>query len=89
MNDKNLEEPSRYVDPLKHCHYLIDTDYKYYYGRDIPYSRDLDNWSIVHSLKYLDHQNSHTLFRAFYVPIFYETKCHFIDYNILRNLNLF
>ena len=82
FNDQNLEEVSRYVD-IKKCDFLIDSDFEQYQGRDVPYSRQPNEWSIVSSRRFLDATNSHSIFRAFYVPFLTEKYCRFINYNLL------
>ncbi|CAG2178239.1 unnamed protein product, partial [Oppiella nova] len=87
MNDLNLEEPSRYVN-VSECHFLIDTDTADANGYELQFSRDTENWESIQSLPFLDTKNSPTLFRAFYVPFITESKCNFVDYNLLRNKRL-
>jgi len=87
MNDLNLEEPSRYIN-VSECHFLIDTDTNEANDRELQYSRDPDNWERVQSYPFLDAKNSPTLFRAFYVPFITESKCNYVDYNLLRNKHL-
>lgn len=82
MNDQNKEEPSRYV-PLTACDLLIDSDYSEEHGRDLPYSKDTQHWSIVGTLPFLDSHRSSSLFRAFYVPIFSDKYVTYIGYNLL------
>lgn len=87
MNDLNLEESSRYIN-VSQCHFLVDTDTDQYHPREPQYSRDTDNWEIIQSNPFLDSQNSPTLFRAFYVPFVTESRCHYVNYNLLKNKRL-
>lgn len=87
MNDLNIEEPSRYVN-VSECHFLIDTDTDETNGYEVAFSRDAANWEAIQSLPFLDAKNSPTLFRAFYVPFVTESKCKYVDYNLLRNKHL-
>lgn len=87
MNDLNLEEPSRYIN-VSECHFLIDTDSKDVYAREPQYSRDHENWEVIQSYPFLDAKRSPTLFRAFYVPFITESRCSYMDYNLLKNKHL-
>ncbi|XP_054159813.1 alpha-1,2-mannosyltransferase ALG9-like isoform X2 [Oppia nitens] len=84
MNDLNREELSRYIQ-VADCHFLIDTDATESTDLEPQFSRDYDHWEVLQSLPFLDAKNSPTLFRAFYVPFVTESKCNFVDYNLLRN----
>lgn len=82
MNDQNKEETSAYV-PLSKCDLIIDSDYPDYYGRDLPYSRQKDDWVVLYGLPFLDSSRSSSLFRSFYVPILSDLRCKFVNYNLL------
>ncbi|OTF77776.1 hypothetical protein BLA29_004202, partial [Euroglyphus maynei] len=84
MNDLNQEERERYINNVQtDCDYIIDSDYPDFYGRDYPYSKHPESWTIIESLEYLDPKRSSNLLRQFYIPFIFEHKCHFISYNIL------
>ena len=86
MNDQNREETSRYVS-LSQCDFIIDSDYSEHYGRDLAYSKDLSNWSLLYKFPFLDSSRSSSLWRAFYVPFLSDKYCTYIDYNLLSNKN--
>lgn len=88
MNDANREEPSRYVNALSDCHYMIDTDYPEFSHLDQPYAKQSSNWKVIASHRMLDSSHSPSLYRAFYIPLVTPTKCSYINYNILVNVNL-
>ncbi|XP_066915895.1 alpha-1,2-mannosyltransferase ALG9-like [Clytia hemisphaerica] len=87
MNDMNKEEFSRYINVEK-CHLLIDLDLPTASEHEKNYSQIKNKWQIIYSKKFLDASRSHQLYRAFYVPFLSEKHCTFVDYNILRRINL-
>lgn len=85
MNDENLEEPSRYVD-VKTCHFLIDNENGLATKHEPQYSLDEENWEIYKSMAFLDSSKSSSrIFRAFYIPYYFETKNSYSNYVILRS----
>lgn len=90
MNDMNQEETERYIKNVqKDCHYIIDSDYPDYYGRDYPYSKHPESWIIIKSLPFLDQKRSPNILRTFSIPFIFESKCQFIDYNLLANIRYY
>nr|XP_022339393.1 alpha-1,2-mannosyltransferase ALG9-like [Crassostrea virginica] len=83
MNDMNREEMSRYINSSR-CHYLVDletqTDTKY----EPNYSGLTEEWSVLHSVPFLDASRSHRLLRAFYFPFVSSRYCTYMNYNLLK-----
>jgi alpha-1,2-mannosyltransferase len=81
MNDRNREEPSRYID-VAECHYLVDRD-------DIDqeetrYALDTEQWSIEFSMPFVNAARSHPIARAFYIPYFSAPRLDFDHYVLLK-----
>ncbi|XP_037068419.1 alpha-1,2-mannosyltransferase ALG9-like, partial [Pollicipes pollicipes] len=83
FNDRNAEEPGRYVDAA-HCHLLVDADTAES-PRQPSYSRRARNWTVLHSTPFLDAARSSRVLRAFYVPFLTERHCQYVNYNLLVN----
>ncbi|CAK4609742.1 hypothetical protein LEN26_014853 [Aphanomyces euteiches] len=84
MNDQNKEEPTRFVD-LATCDYVVD--------RDVPLSlahpeeRGFDSrpdWELAFAEPYLLADESHRLYRAFYVPFLTPKHVKFTNYSVYR-----
>ncbi|XP_054707313.1 alpha-1,2-mannosyltransferase ALG9-like [Uloborus diversus] len=86
MNDKNLEEKSRYVD-LKACDYIVDSNYPDTSLLEPNYSQNSD-WTVISTIPFLNAQRSHRLLRAFYVPYFTDYYCEYVDYNLLQRVTI-
>ncbi|KAK2153153.1 hypothetical protein LSH36_305g00023 [Paralvinella palmiformis] len=84
MNDKNLEELTRYVD-VSVCHYLIDLDLPDVTANEPQYAKDKQHWRIIRSADFLYSQRSHRFFRAFYIPFLSEQHCVYAKYNLLQS----
>ncbi|XP_022250897.1 alpha-1,2-mannosyltransferase ALG9-like [Limulus polyphemus] len=83
MNDRNLEEPTRYID-IQHCDYLIDSDFSEETEREPRYSHLHEVWEIVSTTPFLDSSRSPRLYRSFYIPFLTEAKCNYVSYNLLK-----
>ncbi|XP_050389903.1 alpha-1,2-mannosyltransferase ALG9 [Patella vulgata] len=86
MNDRNLEEKSRYFD-VKRCHYLIDLDLTTS-SKTEPHYSGSHQWNTIYSLPFLDASRSHRFFRAFYVPFLSRKFCTYGEYNLLQSKKL-
>ncbi|KAI0387377.1 glycosyltransferase family 22 protein [Hypomontagnella monticulosa] len=71
MNDRNEEDMGKYVD-IKHCSFLVDTQYPENHHPLPPnepdYIADTENWEIVKCEQFLDAANTHLLARVLWVP---------------------
>lgn len=84
FNDRNEEEPSRYVSPDT-CHYVVDLDLPDQVEEK--YAR-LNPWQKVYFHDFLNAKQSHPLFRAFYVPWVSEALTQRNRYWLLKNNQL-
>ena len=89
FNDQNKENPSLYFSDVGKCDYLVDlkTD------KPTPLEPDFEEkysgmFEELTSFDYLDSQNSHRVFRAFYVPFYSSKFCKYSKYALLRNKGL-
>ena len=73
FNDRNQEEPSRYM-ALEECHYLLDLDLPD--QAEPHYLADTDTWELVHQERFLDAGRSHPIFRAFALPFLVNPSTH-------------
>lgn len=80
MNDRNIEELSRYVD-INQCEYIIDFDLED--QQEQHYSQS-SSWKVVYESQFLDAAHSPLPFRAFYLPIVQEGKNKFRPYQLLK-----
>lgn len=87
MNDRNLEEPSRYVD-IAQCHYLVDLDLPVETPREPRYAAATDQWETIFSVPFLDAARSPRLWRAFYVPFLSDDRCRFAEYKLMKATSL-
>ncbi|CAI9737087.1 alpha-1,2-mannosyltransferase ALG9-like [Octopus vulgaris] len=83
MNNMNMEEPTRYINVSK-CHYLIDLDVPTETKLEPRYSKKTQEWKILVSSKFLYPQQSHRIFRAFYIPFISSDYCTYHNYNLLK-----
>ncbi|CEF60936.1 Alpha-1,2-mannosyltransferase ALG9 [Strongyloides ratti] len=79
MNDKNEEEPSRYIS-LSSCDYLVklnknNNNYKELSNEFVPIIRQ----------PYLDTDKTSSIFRAFYTPLYSDEALHWASYEILKH----
>lgn len=76
LNDRNEEDPGRYVDVLRECRFLVDTQYPerqlrpgYMPDPDEPdYVADTEHWEVVKCIPFLDAESTHVLARALWLP---------------------
>ena len=87
FNDANKEETvNRFDVTLDECHLLVDLDLKHKVTELEPsFASDEDKWQVLESIEFLDAENSHRIFRAFYVPFISYRYCAFGDYVLLKN----
>nr|XP_034330527.1 alpha-1,2-mannosyltransferase ALG9 [Crassostrea gigas] len=83
MNDLNREEMSRYVN-ISRCHYLIDLDTQTDTKYEPNYSANSEEWTVLHSVPFLEASRSHRLLRAFYIPFISSRYCTYVNYNLLK-----
>ncbi|KAF0697914.1 Aste57867_11446 [Aphanomyces stellatus] len=80
MNDENRDEPSRYV-AVAACDYVVDRAVPADVAHpDEPGFDTNPAWELVHAESYLLSEQSHRLFRAFYVPFYTPQHVVFTDY---------
>lgn len=83
FNDLNQENDYMYFNYTK-CHFLIDLDIGKTTELEPNYSANSKEWIIMKSLKYLDHDNSHKLLRAFYIPFLSDKFLKYGNLNLLK-----
>eukprot|EP00105_Crassostrea_gigas_P012644 XP_011428699.1 PREDICTED: alpha-1,2-mannosyltransferase ALG9 isoform X1 [Crassostrea gigas] len=83
MNDLNREEMSRYIN-ISRCHYLIDLDTQTDTKYEPNYSANSEEWTVLHSVPFLEASRSHRLLRAFYIPFISSRYCTYVNYNLLK-----
>lgn len=89
FNDMNKEEMSRYVDAVRDCHYIIDSRQEQHSKLEPNYSANTRDWTVLSSHKMLDLVRSPAIIRSFYLPFFSEKRNRYVEYQLLRNNNLF
>jgi alpha-1,2-mannosyltransferase len=83
---QNKEEPRLYFKDLSKCDYLVDLKTETASELEPDYlERYPDLFEELTSFDYLDSQNSHRFFRAFYVPFYSYKFCKYSKYVLLRN----
>lgn len=81
MNDRNLEESSRYV-PLNTCDYVVDLNLPDQV--EIKLWEEPATWELLHSELFLDAERSHSPFRSFYIPIFTPQYVKYAEYALYK-----
>lgn len=85
MNDANLEEFSRYIDPSD-CYFLVDLELPMTTSLEPNYASRNKEWKVVKSADFLDSSRSkNPILRAFYIPYLYETRNSFGKYVLLQS----
>lgn len=87
FNNMNKETMSRYINPSE-CHYLIDSSAAATSEHEPSYASQKD-WQVLSSHKMLDLNNSPVILRSFYLPFISDKQNTYVDYQLLRNVNLF
>ena len=83
FNDGNLEEKSRYV-PIQSCQYLIDFDDGSSSTLEPRYSQQ-KQWKVLYQARFLSKAKStSSLYRAFYIPLLFESRNVFGKYQLLQ-----
>lgn len=72
LNDRNEEDPGKYVDDIVACDFLVDTQYPLHDGPLPPlepdYVADAETWEVVRCEQFLDAARTHPVARAVWVP---------------------
>ncbi|KAI9908261.1 hypothetical protein PsorP6_002802 [Peronosclerospora sorghi] len=81
MNNRNQEEPSRYV-AIETCDYVVDLNLPH--QKETKLWKDPATWELVHSEPFLDVAQSKSPYRSFYIPILTPRNVHYADYAIYK-----
>ena len=82
MNDRNLDEPSRYASE-RSCEYIVDLDLADQAEPSVV--RDGAHWERVHCAPFLDAgRSTSTLARAFYIPGFSARRNVYAEYCLMK-----
>lgn len=84
FNDMNREEPRLYTN-IADCHYFVDSTIGSPSVNEPRYSEDVENWTLVKSLAFLDAARSNRFFRAFYVPLLSDSNVVYGELQLLRS----
>ncbi|XP_026323884.1 alpha-1,2-mannosyltransferase ALG9 [Hyposmocoma kahamanoa] len=83
FNDQNKMDRRTLLHPSE-CHYLVDSDIGEPTILQPAYHKD-NNWEIVASVPFIDAKKSHSIFRAFYIPMVSSKHCVFANLYLLKN----
>ncbi|GMG16228.1 unnamed protein product [Phytophthora fragariaefolia] len=81
MNDKNREEPSRYV-PIEACDYVVDLNLPG--QKEIKFWEEPTTWELVHSEPFLDADRSKSPYRSFFIPVLTPRYVNYADYAVYK-----
>ncbi|CEG41893.1 alpha mannosyltransferase [Plasmopara halstedii] len=81
MNDRNQEEPSRYV-LLDTCDYVVDLNLPD--QSEFKFWTEPSSWTLVYSEPFLDAERSKSPYRSFYIPILTPQYVKYAEYAIYK-----
>ncbi|KAG7397570.1 mannosyltransferase [Phytophthora boehmeriae] len=81
MNDKNREEPSRYVH-IETCDFVVDLNLPGQH--ETKFWEEPSTWELVHSEPFLDAYRSVSPYRSFYIPGLTPQYVKYADYAIYK-----
>ncbi|RLN67629.1 hypothetical protein BBP00_00001494 [Phytophthora kernoviae] len=81
MNDKNREEPSRYVD-IETCDFVVDLNLPGQH--ETKFWEKPSTWELVHSEPFLDADRSASPYRSFFIPGLTSQYVNYADYAIYK-----
>ncbi|KAG1697353.1 hypothetical protein DVH05_016635 [Phytophthora capsici] len=84
MNDRNRQEPSRYV-ALEACDYVVDLNLPDQH--EIKLWEDPATWELMHSEPFLDAERSKSPYRSFYIPFLTPQYVEHALYAIYKRKN--
>lgn len=82
FNDLNQENVKMYTN-YSECHFLFDLNTNKSTELEPNYVERTNEWKVLNSLPFLNVQRSHSLFRAFYIPILSDKNVEYFDLNLL------
>ena len=85
FNDENLEIKERYIDSRK-CHFFIDT-HNLSNTTIKNQFKDPKKWALLTKMNFIDINKSKNIYRAIYIPYFYEKNVKFIDFVLYKKTN--
>lgn len=86
FNDMNRENPFMHFKNIEKCDFMVDLDLKAKKNPPLEpnYSADTENWKILKKLPFLNAQQSHPIYRAFYVPFVSFKFIKYGSFNLLQ-----
>jgi alpha-1,2-mannosyltransferase len=86
FNDMNRENAFMHFKNIEKCDYMVDLDLKAkkYPPLEPNYSAQTEHWTILKSLPFLNAQQSHPIYRAFYVPFASFKYIKYGSFNLLQ-----
>ncbi|XP_011206987.1 alpha-1,2-mannosyltransferase ALG9 isoform X1 [Bactrocera dorsalis] len=87
FNDKNKEDERSYFN-YNNCDFLVYFDEGKYTDLEPNYSKLFKEWTTYKTLPFLIQENSHKLFRAFYIPFLTDSYTTYGDFNLLKRKRL-
>jgi alpha-1,2-mannosyltransferase len=85
MNERNAEEPTRYVNDVStSCDYIVDLDLVH--QNEPHYNLQHEQWRVLFSAPFLDATHSPALPRAFYIPFYSAQRNTFAPYQVLKRI---
>uniref|UniRef100_A0A336MEI6 Mannosyltransferase n=1 Tax=Culicoides sonorensis TaxID=179676 RepID=A0A336MEI6_CULSO len=85
FNDSNEENEFMYFD-YDECDFLFDLDTGRYTKLEQNYAGLTKEWEIVKTLPFLDSSESHSFFRAFYIPYISDYYVKMANFNLLKRI---
>jgi alpha-1,2-mannosyltransferase len=88
FNDRNKGNPFMIFKNFENCDYLVDLDLK---AKKTPpnepnYSADTEFWTVLKEIPFLNAQQSHPIYRAFYIPFISFKYVKHGSFNLLQKI---
>lgn len=86
FNDMNREHPFMIFKNIEKCDFLVDLDLKTKKHPPLEpnYSADTEYWTVLKELPFLNAQQSHPIYRAFYIPFVSYQHIKYGSFNLLQ-----
>lgn len=86
FNDMNKENSFMHFKNIDKCDFLVDLDLKSKKNPPLEpnYSADTENWTILKQIPFLNAQQSHPIYRAFYIPFVSFKHIKHGSFNLLQ-----
>ena len=88
FNEMNKGDSYMIFKNIENCDFFVDLDLKYKKTSQLEpnYSADTDSWTILREIPFLNAQQSHPIYRAFYIPFVSFKYIKYGSFNLLQKI---